>query len=289
MKINILKYNIYYYKNNRNEYLKDKYKFIIILIISFFLIKFKKILRKKYIILNQNLTNIRKIIKLDFPDNIKNNIKIGIYVYNLKNGGTQRITSLLINYIYNIKIFNIYLFIQKEKEENEYIIPSQIKRIRIRGCLMKILIKEIYKNRIDILIYQFPNYNGINFLNTLKKIKIIFYLHYCFFYWIYYDFFYFKSLYRAYQNSKYVISIVPIESNYLFKKWGINSILMNNFITYDYNYVIPSDLSSKTILMIGRGQDRLKRYELGIQSIEYINKEIPECELKIISNITQNF
>lgn len=289
MKINILKYNIYYYKYNRNEYLKDKYKFIIILIISFFLIKFKKILRKKYIILNQNLTNIRKIIKLDFPDNIKNNIKIGIYVYNLKNGGTQRITSLLINYIYNIKIFNIYLFVQKEKEENEYIIPSQIKRIRIRGCLMKILIKEIYKNRIDILIYQFPNYNGINFLNTLKKIKIIFYLHYCFFYWIYYDFFYFKSLYRAYQNSKYVISIVPIESNYLFKKWGINSILMNNFITYDYNYVIPSDLSSKTILMIGRGQDRLKRYELGIQSIEYINKEIPECELKIISNITQNF
>lgn len=64
---------------------------------------------------------------------------------------------------------------------------------------------------------------------------------------------------------------------------------MNNFITYDYNYVIPSDLSSKTILMIGRGQDRLKRYELGIQSIEYINKEIPECVLKIISNITQNF
>ena len=154
---------------------------------------------------------------------------------------------------------------------------------------MKILIKEIYKNRIDILIYQFPNYNGINLLNTLKKIKIIFYLHYCFFYWIYYDFFYFKSLYRAYQNSKYVISIVPIENNYLFKKWGINSILMNNFITYDYNYVIPSDLSSKTILMIGRGQDRLKRYELGIQSIEYINKEIPECELKIISNITKNF
>jgi len=61
---------------------------------------------------------------------------------------------------------------------------------------------------------------------------------------------------------------------------------MNNFITYDYNNIIPSDLSSKTILMIGRGQDKLKRYELGIASMEYIREEIQECQMKIVSNIT---
>ena len=38
--------------------------------------------------------------------------------------------------------------------------------------------------------------------------------------------------------------------------------------------------------MIGRANDKKKRFSLGIQSVEYIVKEIPECEFKIISNIT---
>ena len=289
MKRYLYKYNIYYDKFITNKCLKNNYKYIIFLFIFFFMVHYNKILRKNYIKLNKNLININKNANLTFLNKLANNINIGIYIYNLKNGGTQRMTALLINYLYNIRIFKLYLFIQKNKEENEYIIPKEIKRIKIQDCLMKILIKEIHKNRIDILIYQFPNYNGINLLNKLKKIKIIFYLHYCFFYWIYYDFLYFKSLYKSYQDSKYVISLVPLENNFLFKKWGINSILMNNFITYNYNYVIPSNLSTKVILMIGRGQDRLKRYELGIQSMEYIIEEVSKCEMKIISNITQNF
>ena len=60
---------------------------------------------------------------------------------------------------------------------------------------------------------------------------------------------------------------------------------MNNFITYNYHYVIPSDLSSKLILMIGRASDRLKRFELGLKAMLFILKEIPETKLKIISNI----
>jgi glycosyltransferase involved in cell wall biosynthesis len=38
--------------------------------------------------------------------------------------------------------------------------------------------------------------------------------------------------------------------------------------------------------MIGRADNRLKRFALGIQSMEYIFEEIKECEMKIISNIT---
>lgn len=38
--------------------------------------------------------------------------------------------------------------------------------------------------------------------------------------------------------------------------------------------------------MIGRANDKKKRFSLGIQSMEYIIKEIPDCELKIISNLT---
>ena len=60
--------------------------------------------------------------------------------------------------------------------------------------------------------------------------------------------------------------------------------LLNNFITYNYNETNPSNLSSKIILMIGRGEDKYKRFDLGIRSMKYIIKKIPECKMKLISN-----
>ena len=60
---------------------------------------------------------------------------------------------------------------------------------------------------------------------------------------------------------------------------------MENFISYDYKNIKPSDLSSKIILMIGRASDKFKRFYLGILAMEYIIREIPECEMKIISNL----
>ena len=60
---------------------------------------------------------------------------------------------------------------------------------------------------------------------------------------------------------------------------------MNNFMTYQFNSIIPSDLSEKTILLIGRGNDKKKRFEIGVQAMEYIIEYLPKCELKIISNL----
>lgn len=60
---------------------------------------------------------------------------------------------------------------------------------------------------------------------------------------------------------------------------------MNNFIPYNFNSVVPSDLSSKIILMIGRGDDKIKRLDLGISAMQYIVKDIPESEMLIISNL----
>lgn len=142
------------------------------------------------------------------------------------------------------------------------------------------------KEIINIFIYQYSIAKNIIELNRIKSFKIIFYQHQSFFYWIYSNYTVFKELYNSYRNSKYIISLINLESNYIFKKWGINSIFMNNFITYEYDLVIPSNLSSKIILMIGRADNRLKRFELGIRSMEYIFEEIKECEMKIISNIT---
>lgn len=64
---------------------------------------------------------------------IKRKIRIGIYSVSLSDGGLQRITAKLINYLEDTKIFKIYLFSQKEKEENEYTIPENIKRVVVRN------------------------------------------------------------------------------------------------------------------------------------------------------------
>ena len=53
------------------------------------------------------------------------------------------------------------------------------------------------------------------------------------------------------------------------KSKDINSIKIDNLITYEYKLIIPSDVSSNIILMLGRGQAKMKRFQIGIQSMEY--------------------
>ena len=62
---------------------------------------------------------------------------------------------------------------------------------------------------------------------------------------------------------------------------------IKNPSTFEYESIIPSDLTKKNIIMIGRGDDPLKRFDLGIKAMKYIIKEIPECEMNILS-IPQN-
>ena len=180
------------------------------------------------------------------------------------------------------------MFTKINKQDNEYLIPIETKRLVIKNNLNN-LNKIISLNKIDILIYNLNNVIEINNLNKKKTPKIIYYQHSSFFYMIYSNYTSFLSLYKEYQNSKYVISLLPIESNYIFKYWGINSYLIKNFVTYEYNSVIPSNLMSKTILMIGRGNNKYKRFNLGIYAMEYIIMHNPICEMKLISNINGTF
>ena len=96
-------------------------------------------------------------------------------------------------------------------------------------------------------------------LNALKNTKVIFYHHSSTFDLLYENYTLFKSIYKAFSFSKYVVSIVPFENDYLFKKWGIRSIFMNNFVTYEFILVIPSDLSSNIIIMLGREKKKKKK------------------------------
>ena len=273
-----------------NKYNKKNiiYKYLLILFLLFTKIKYNMIISKNQLQINKYYLQIIKDTNLTLPNKINKQIKIGIYSFSLKYGGIERITSILINFLYKKKIFKIFLLTQKIKDNNEFIIPETIKRTIIRDPKLFNLIKEIKKKKLEIFIYQFANYREIKSLNNFKNIKIIFYNHFCFLYWIYLNYEKFKNVYKAYQNSKYMISLVPFENDYLFEKWGINSIIMNSFISYDFNNTIPSDLSTKIILMIGRIHDKLKRFELGVSAMEYIIQEIIDCKMKIISVINSN-
>ena len=268
--------------NSINSEIKNNifFKLLIYLILNFIFIY---LINNNIILLNENDLQILKNMNITLNKKIKGKIRLGIYGYCIFNGGRARITALLVNYLYKIKFFKIFLFTVENKKENEYIIPNDIKRCKIKNNLMKIL----RLNKIDILIYQLDNFKEIELLNNLNDIKVIVYHHSSTFDWIYSNYTNFKTIYRLFLESKYYVSIVPFENDYLFKKWGIKSILMNNFMTYEYNSVIHSDLTNNTILMIGRGQAKKKRFQIGIQSMEFIIKEIVECQMEIISDFTK--
>jgi glycosyltransferase involved in cell wall biosynthesis len=172
--------------------------------------------------------------------------------------------------------------------EGEYKIPQNIKRISLLE--RKANLFEIIKNeKIDILVYNYDNRKEIEKINKSNFTKVIFTTHSSFFYRIYsHSYKIENTVYQEYKNCKYVTSLIPLENDYLFKKWGINSILLENPCTYEYDSIKPSDLSKKNIIMIGRGSYLPKRFELGIKSMKTILQEIPECKMNIISSPSKN-
>ena len=198
--------------------------------------------------------------KISVQDNNldKHLIKVAYYCSSIKYGGIERVISIIINHISKEKIFSQYLVTKSDILEGEYFIPKNVKRIGLinRSNSLYYLIR---KKNIDILIYNFYEKREIKKLNKIATTKIIYYDHSSFLYWIYLKHYKFKdTIYNEYKKCKYVISLIPIESNYLFKLWGINSILMNNPSTF--------------------------RFELGINSMKLIIKEIPMSQMNIVSN-----
>ena len=220
----------------------------------------------------------------------KNTVKLALYINSLSVGEIEKFTALLINYLSKQPIFDIYLFYNKDCE-HEYYINQTVHKIKINLHSTQILRTKLLENNIELFLYQFDIINDIKMLNKLSEIKditTIFINYSSFLYWIYNnDLNSFTTLYEAYRKSNYIISLIPYENNLLFKKWGIDSIFLNIITPYDINYIKPLDLSSKTILMLGKGPEKIKRFDLGIKSLEYIKKEIPDCKMKIVTDLNE--
>ena len=252
------------------------YKFIIILLILLFLF-YSLYFSIKYNSSNSINKNNKNLSNLKLP------IRLAYYCNSIKYGGVERIIALLINKLSWTKLFKQYLITKSKILEEEYIIPNDTIRFSLIDLNMNIF-DILKKEKIDILVYNLYRKEEMFKLTQLKRTKTIFYDHSSIFFWIYQKRYRFKnSFYSIYKRCKYVISLIPFENNYLFKKWGINSILMDNLNTYEYDSVFPSKLIESNIIMVGRGEDEYKRFDLGIKAMEYIVKEIPNCSMNIIS------
>ena len=214
-------------------------------------------------------------------------IRVAYFCYSLRYGGIERVFTALINYLSNENLFIFYLLTKTKVLKDEYAISNKTIRISLYEKHLN-LYEAIKKEKIDILIYNYED-KEIEKLNKQNKTKVIFYNHSSFLYWIYQKQLYNlkDTVYNLYRNCKYVISLIPLENDYLFKKWGIKSILMDNPMTFEYDSVIPSNLENNNIIMLGRGTDPVKRYELPIEAMKYIIKEIPDCQMNIVSIVNK--
>ncbi len=218
----------------------------------------------------------------------ENKIKVAFYNNVIRYGGIERVTSILLNYFSRERNFTFYLITVSDILEGEYQIPENVKRITL-GNKSKRLFRIINKEHIDIIIYNHEISSEIEQLNKLNNVKIIYCTHSVFFYRIYEHIYNLENtVYQAYKSCKYVLTLVPLENDYLFKRWGINSLLLENPNTFDYDSVAPSELSNKNIIMIGRGDYPGKRFEFGITAMKRIVQEIPESKMYIISSPYEN-
>jgi len=236
------------------------------------------------------LNHSQKENDINIPNDL--NIKIAFYYVSIRYGGVQRVIATLINFLSREKYFTIYLITNRGRLQDEYPIPNTTKRIILPEKRINVF-EAVESENIDILIFNFyctfyPQ--EIGKLNKLNKTKVIYYLHSSFLFFVYNNKYNIKStIYSALINSKYVFSLIPVENDYLFKKWGINnSILIDNPSSIEYDLVTPSDLSEKNIVLIGRGFDTKKRYDLSIKAMVNIIKEVPDCKMNIISGKYNN-
>lgn len=79
-------------------------------------------------------------------------IRVAFYTISLKNGGVERVTSILLNYLSKKKYFILYLITYKPRLNDEYPLSNNIIRISLSNHKRN-LFKEIKKEKIDILIY----------------------------------------------------------------------------------------------------------------------------------------
>ena len=177
-------------------------------------------------------------------------------------------------------------------ENEEFHLESKIIRLIVYNAygrsyyLNYNYMKIIFDNfNIDVVIYNRIFLNQIQFLLKLKKkLILIYHFQYLHFYYDVEKRFNYRD-FDIFKYSNLMITLVP-DDLFFWKKRGIeNVIYLPNLLPFNIRSIKQSTLSSKNILMIGRGDDACKQFSLGIKAMVGIIKEIPDAKLIVVSSL----
>jgi len=249
-----------------------------------------------YMILDDDIKVLEALYK-DYISANKNTKKIktiGIYSTSYKNGGAQRVLSILLPMFlelgYNIVLFTNY------KEENEYKLPKNIQRIVLQNSHpydFKQRLESYYyyikKYSIDMFFFNCFSNNITYFYEPLYfkmlKIPVITEVHTTFLRFMLPEMLALKILRQIYQMMDKIVTLSRIDQIF-WKTLLCNAKYIPNPIEHGkkiWNLPISfNKRNGKKILWIGRTSEPVKHFLDTISIIEEVQKKIPDAILYIV-------
>ena len=236
--------------------------------------------------INNRLNNIESLLYLKGDNIIK--LNIGFFFPKMNGGGTERFIANLANNLIKTNLYNIYIFSGK-KHEDDFDLDDKIiwvnvyKKFRIQR---RRFLSFLNNNRIDVVIFSHYTLPDVRFLSDIKSeynLKVVIMIH---------SFLMHEhnkrrpnALYDFYSQIKDIDCLVRIVPNedFLWKRLNIPSYYIPNIPKYDPDQIESANLTEKTLILVGRGFSKTKRFDLGIMAMKHIVQKVPEAKLQIIS------
>jgi len=210
-------------------------------------------------------------------------LKVGIaFVHPVMFGnGIARMLSVLFSELEKYDKYDIYL-ITKESNLKDFNIDKKVKKLPIFGNLT--LIKE-FDETSNVKIYVLNSIFDLNYIEFYKNLgkKVIDIFHGTYLSSVYYNS---TWDYSIWANEKLFDAFIQVvyDDYYVYKKLGFkNAFYIPNMYTFDPDETPNSNLTHKTLMVMGREYDRIKGAYYGIKAFYEIVKEIPDAILYFIS------
>ena len=219
-------------------------------------------------------------------------IHIGFYEDNVDCGALFR--KLKGTFFTHLPKFNIKVTILSKSGINENCLKfTHLDFINVKKSIHNcdILENAIKNLMLDIIVENEHRHNDeLRCLIKMKNkydIKIVQIMHEFPFYHLYNtNLDLFNRNWRNLKQFDAVFGFTPTQI-YYYHKQGLNqSIYMPGHLYYEPRDNTPAKLQNKNLIMVGRASNG-KRYNLAINALRYIIKEIPDCKLTIVSNPSQ--
>jgi len=230
---------------------------------------------------NENENNDNKI-KNKYVTNKE--LKVGVaFVYEVMFGnGIGRMLSVLFSELAKYDKYDIYL-LSKGSHSYDFNVDKKVKVLPIFGN--RSLIKK-FDETSNVKFYVLHNIIEPDVIKFYKKLgkKIIDINHGTYLSCVYANC---TGVYAAWANQKLFDAFIQVvcDDYYVHKKLGFkNAFYIPNMYTFDPDKTPNSNLTHKTLMIMGREHDRIKGGYYGIKAFYEVVKEIPDAKLYFISS-----